>query len=93
MEYLLLNISNIILPAAVVAHNEAVTGSVAADKIGFIVMGIIVGPVFLLTLASMIESRNTRIPGLFLGAFVVMVSAVVLGLGAIGFALKFFFPL
>jgi len=91
----LLHVSNLVIPAALTAHQvESTTGSVASDKIGFIVLGIIIGPVFLLTLASIvIEFRNkSRIPELFLSAFVLLVSALVAGFAAIGIALKFVIP-
>ena len=94
MEFLLLHVSNLVIPAALAAHQAPITQSVVSDKIGFIVLGIIIGPVFLLTLASIIiEFRNkSRIPELFLGAFVLLVGALVAGFAAIGIALKFVIP-
>jgi len=68
--------------------------SILSDKIGYIVLGVILGPVFLLTLASIIiEFRNkSRIPELFLSAFVLLIGAMVAGFAAIGIVLKFVIP-
>ena len=68
--------------------------SILSNKIGFIVLGVIVGPVFLLTLISIIiEFRNkSKIPELFLSAFVLLISAMVAGFAAIGIVLKFVIP-
>ena len=92
----LLQISNLVIPNALVALQEPVTGYslVLSDKIGFIVLAIIIGPVFLLTMTSIIiEFRNkSKIPELFLGAFVLLVGALIAGFAAIGIALKFVIP-
>ena len=68
--------------------------SILSNKIGFIVLGVIVGPVFLLTLISIIiEFRNkSKIPELFLSAFVLLISAMVAGFAAISIVLKFVIP-
>ncbi|OGO21553.1 MAG: hypothetical protein A2Z28_07420 [Chloroflexi bacterium RBG_16_51_9] len=93
MELLLLQLSNLVIPAGPIAH-QAGTEALLQDKIGFIVLAVIVGPVFLLTLASIIiEFRNkSRIPELFLSAFVLLIGAMVAGFAAIGFVLKFVIP-
>ncbi len=94
MEFLLLHLSNLVIPAGHVASQaSSTTGSIISDKIGFIVLGVIVGPVILLTIASMIGSpKNSRIPALFMGAFVLLVGALVAGFAAIGIVLKFVIP-
>ena len=67
--------------------------SILSDKIGYIVLGVIVGPVFLLTLASMIGSpMKSKVPALFMSAFVLLISAMVAGFAAIGIVLKFVIP-
>ena len=94
MEFLILRLSDLVIPTALVARQTAGTESIVSDKIGFVVLGIIMGPVFLLTLASIIiEFRNkSKIPELFLGAFVLLVGALVFGFAAIGIVLKFVIP-
>ena len=94
MEILLMHLSQFILPAAQAAHQvESTTGSVVQDKIGFVVLGIIIGPVALLTAASMIGApRNSRIPFLFIGALVTLITGMAASLGVIGWALKFIVP-
>ena len=93
MEFLLLQLTNSVIPAGLIAK-QASAGSILSDKIGFIVLGVILGPVFLLTLASIIiEFRNkSRIPELFLSAFVLLIGAMVAGFAAIGIVLKFVIP-
>ncbi|MEK7354671.1 MAG: hypothetical protein AABZ77_09225 [Chloroflexota bacterium] len=89
-----MQLSNSVIPAGLIAHQASTTGSLLSDKIGFIVLGVIVGPVLLLTLASIIiEFRNkSRIPALFLGAFFLLIGAMVAGFAAIGILLKFVIP-
>ena len=93
MEFLLLQLTNSVIPAGLIA-NQASAGSILSDKIGFIVLGVIVGPVLLLTLASIIiEFRNkSRIPELFLSAFFLLIGAMVAGFAAIGIVLKLVIP-
>ena len=93
MGLLLLQLSNSVIPAGLIA-NQASAGSILAGDKGFLVLGVILGPVFLLTIASIIiEFRNkSRIPELFLGAFVLLISAMVFGFAAIGIVLKFVIP-
>lgn len=92
MEILFLQFANLVLPAAAKTA-QASESALPSDKIGFVVLGVILGPVFLLTLAAMFEyPRKSRIPELFLGAFVLLISAMVAGFAVIGFVLKFVVP-
>jgi len=91
MELLLLQFSNIILPPITRLATEG--NEASRVPIGYIVLAVIVGPVLLLTIAAIIElPKKTRIPELFLGAFVLLISAMVAGFAAISFVLKFFVP-
>jgi len=89
----MLHLMNIVVPAGPIAK-QASTGTALSENIGFIVLGVIVGPVLLLTLASIIiEFRNkSRIPELFLSAFFLLIGAMVAGFAAIGIVLKFVIP-
>lgn len=72
---------------------EAAEGPVASGTIGFIVLAIIVGPVILLTIAAMLGSPRTfRVPGLFLGALILLFGAIILGFAASSVLLKFIVP-
>ncbi len=92
MGLLLLQLTNLIIPASIDAV-LASEGLSSSSAIGFIVLGIIVGPVILLTIIGIIEfPRKSRIPELFLGAFILLVSGMVLSFAAIGALLKFVIP-
>ena len=92
IELLLTQLSNLIVPAGITAA-RASEGDAVSDKIGFIVLGIIIGPVILLTIAAIIEShKKSRIPAFFLGSFVLVVSAIVLSFAVVGILLKFVIP-
>lgn len=91
MGLLLLQLTNLVMPAG--AITQASEGAAASENIGFIVLGIILGPVLLLTIGAIIEfPRKSRIPELFLGSFFLLVSALIAGFAAIGFLLKFIVP-
>ncbi|MBI2851515.1 MAG: hypothetical protein HYX84_00190 [Chloroflexi bacterium] len=61
--------------------------------IGFIVLAVILTPVVTLLLISMFGNPRTfRVPALFLGGFVLLVGALVLGFAALSLVLKFFVP-
>jgi Na+-translocating ferredoxin:NAD+ oxidoreductase RnfA subunit len=93
MELLLLQFANQVMSGGITAAAQVTEGAIPSDKIGFVVLGVILGPVFLLTLAAMIERpRKSRIPELFLGSFILLISAMVIGFAVIGFALKFVVP-
>lgn len=67
--------------------------STSPERIGFIVLAIIIGPVIILTLAAVMgKPRTVMIPGLFLGSVVMFISAMVIGFAAIGIVLKFIIP-
>ncbi|MBI2836100.1 MAG: hypothetical protein HYX85_00200 [Chloroflexi bacterium] len=73
--------------------NASTTPASQAVPIGFIVLAVILTPVVTLVVISMFgQPRNLRIPTLFLGGFVLMVSALVLGFAALSFILKFVVP-
>ena len=82
MELLLLQFSDIVMRPIV---QLAAEGNEASKvPIGYIVLAVIVGPVLLLTIAAIIElPKKTKIPELFLGAFVLLISAMVAGFAAI----------
>ena len=92
MNMLLMQLADLITPANRAAA-QAGEGPVTYDKIGFIVLGVIVGPVILLSIAAIFEfPRKSKIPELFLSAFFLLISALVGGFAAIGFVLKFVIP-
>ncbi len=63
------------------------------DNIGFIVLAIIVGPVIMLTIAAMFGAPRTfRVPGLFLGSLILLVSAIILSFAASSALLRFIVP-
>lgn len=67
-----------------------VTGSV---PIGFIVLAVIVSPVIVLTIAAMFGSPRTfRVPGLFLGSVILLISAIIASFAASSVLLKFIVP-
>ena len=81
------------LLAANTPVSAAAEGPAQIQNIGYIVLGVILVPVFLLTVAALIEHPKTsKIPELFLSAFVIMISAMVGGFFVIGFLLKFIVP-
>ena len=91
MELMILQISRMVMTAIV----DASTASPPqySDKIGFVVLGVILVPVFLLTLVGSIEyPRKSKIPELFVGAFFTLVTTLVVSLAVISFVLKFIVP-
>ncbi len=89
---LLLRLPNLITPANAVAV-QAADGSTAPDTIGFIVLAIIVGPVIVLTIASIFGAPRTfRIPGLFVGSIILLLGALISGFAIIGVLLGFIVP-
>ncbi len=88
----LLWLPNLITPVNAVA-TEAAEGPVTSGTIGFVVLAIIIGPVILLTIAAMFGAPRTfRVPGLFLGALMLLIGAIILGFAASGVLLKFIVP-
>ncbi len=89
---LLLRLPDFITPANAVA-TEAVEGLAASDTIGFIVLAIILGPVIVLTIASIFGAPRTfRIPGLFIGSIILLLGALISGFAIIGVLLGFIVP-
>ena len=81
-----------IVTSANAAAAEAGEGA-APVRIGFIVLAIIVGPVILLTIASIFEAPRTyRIPGLFIGSLILLIGAIVLSFAIAGVLLGFIVP-
>ncbi|MDZ4246607.1 MAG: hypothetical protein U1D67_05750, partial [Dehalococcoidia bacterium] len=73
------------ISAAEVADRQTMGG-----RIGFVVLAIIVGPVIILTVASMLgHPRTFRIPALFLGSLVIFVSSILLSFAAVSLLLGF----
>ena len=67
--------------------------STSPEKIGFVVLAIIIGPVIILTLAAVTgKPRTITIPALFLGSVVMFIGAMVIGFAIIGVVLKFIVP-
>ncbi len=88
---LLFRLSNLTAPASAFATPAA--DDPTSGTIGFIVLGIIVGPVIILTIASMLgHPRTFRIPGLFMGALILLIGGMVLSFLAVGILLKFIVP-
>ncbi|MFC1988359.1 hypothetical protein ACFLVJ_00785 [Chloroflexota bacterium] len=86
---LLMQFSNLVTRAGTVAQ----IGGDSASNLGFIVLGIIVGPVLVLAIVGVIEfPKRSRVPELFLGSFLLLVSALVLSFAAVGALLKFIVP-
>ena len=89
---LLFRLPNLITPASAVAA-PVTEGPTAPDTIGFIVLAIIIGPVIILTIASMFGTPRTfRLPGLFLGSVILLIGAMVLGFAILGALLGFIVP-
>ncbi len=89
---LLFGLSNLITPASGVTPQVA-EESAASTTIGFIVLAIIVGPVIVLTIASMFGAPRTfRIPGLFMGSLVLLVGAIIVAFAIFSALLGFIVP-
>jgi len=89
---LLFRLPNLIAPASAVAApvSERTT---APETIGFVVLAIIVGPVIMLTIAAMFEAPRTfRVPGLFIGALVLLIGAMIAGFAIVSALLRFIVP-
>ncbi|MFC2020643.1 hypothetical protein ACFLU1_02480 [Chloroflexota bacterium] len=85
------------LPSLITPANAIATkvgeGLAGTDTIGFIVLGIIVGPVIVLSIASILEPPRTfRVPALFVGSLIVLVGAIIASFAAVGIVLKFIVP-
>ncbi len=89
---LLLRLTASSIPVNAVAAQEAVPFS-GSGTIGFVVLGIIVGPVVLIILAAMLGApRNFRIPGLFISSVILLIGGLVASLAIIGRLLQFIVP-
>ena len=89
---LLLQLPNFITHTNAVAA-EAVEGLTAPDTIGFIILAIIVGPVIVLTIASIFGAPRTfRIPSLFIGSIILLIGAMILGFAIMSALLGFIVP-
>ena len=89
---LLLRLPNFITPVNAVA-TQAAEGLAATDKIGFIVLAIIVGPVIVLTIASIFgKPRTFRVPGLFIGSLILLIGAIILSFAISSALLGFIVP-
>ncbi len=89
---LLFGLSNLITPANAVMVQMAEEPT-ASGTIGLIVLAIIVGPVIVLTIASMFGAPRTfRIPGLFIGSLVLLIAAIILAFAIFGELLGFIIP-
>ncbi len=89
---LLSRLSSLVAPA-----NAAVTQTAeepaASGTIGLVVLAIIVGPVIVLTIASMFGAPRTfRLPGLFLGSLVLLIGAIIVAFAIFGVLLGFIIP-
>jgi len=90
MDLLILQMLKLIAPAGYTATQ---VNTVPSDNIGFVVIGIIVAPVLLLALIGSFEyPRKSKVPELFLGGFLLIVSTLVISLALISFVLKFVIP-
>ncbi len=88
----LLQLPNLLTHASAGA-TQISEGPAASDTIGFVVLAIIVGPVILLTIAAMFGTPRTfRVPGLFLGALILLIGAIIAGFAASSMLLKFIVP-
>lgn len=73
-------------------------GNVAAElpergPLGFIVLSIIIAPVLVITIISiLVAPRTFRIPGLFIGAVILLISAIVSSFAISGWLLGFVVP-
>ena len=73
--------------------SQAAERLAAPGTIGLIVIAIIVFPVIVLIIASMFGSPRTfRVPGLFIGSFILLVVTIILGFAAFGVLLGFIVP-
>lgn len=76
--------------------NKAAEGAAefsGSGTIGFVVLGIIVGPVILIILTAMLGApRNFKIPGLFVGSIILLIGGLVASLAVIGRLLQFIVP-
>ncbi len=89
---ILSRLPDIILPASVAAA-EVSEGLTEPKYIGFIVLSIIVGPVVILTLAAIFgKPRTLKVPGLFIGAVVLLVIVILLSFLVSGVLLQFVVP-
>ena len=89
---LLFRLPNFITPVSAVA-TQVTEGSTAPDKIGFIVLAIIVGPVIVLTIAAIFGSPRTfRVPGLFIGSLILLIIAIILSFAVSSVLLGFIIP-
>ena len=84
--------ANVIQPAGRIVF-QAATEPAPYNKIGFIVIGIIVVPVILLSIAGIFEfPKKSRVPELFGLAFFLLVGALIASFAVLGFVLKFAVP-
>ncbi len=89
---LLFRLTNLTIPVNTVAA-KAAEGLAGSDTIGYIVLAIIVGPVILLTIASMLGAPRTfRIPGLFIGSIILLIGGIILSFAISGVLLRFIVP-
>lgn len=89
---LLLRLTDFVIPANAIAA-EVSDRQTMSGNIGFVVLAIIVGPVIILTIASMLgHPRTFRIPGLFIGSMILLISAIISSFAAAGMLLKLIIP-
>ena len=89
---LLFRLPNFIAPTNADAIQVA-EGFAAPDKIGFIVLAIIVGPVIALTIAAIFgRPRTFRVPGLFIGSLILLIVAIILSFAVSSVLLGFIIP-
>ncbi len=83
---------NPVTPVNAVAA-QVTEGITEPGTIGLIVLAVIVSPVILLTIAAMFgKPRTFRVPGLFLGALILLIGAIILSFAASSVLLKFIVP-
>lgn len=64
-----------------------------SGKIGFIVMGVIFGPVIVLAAAAIIRPpRSLRVSGLFLGSLILLIGAILTFFAVSGMVMHFIVP-
>ncbi len=89
---LLFQLPGFLAPANAVASQGA-EGLAASGKIGFVVLAIIVGPVIVLTIASIFSKPRTfRVPCLFIGSLILLVVAILFSFAMSGVLLGFIVP-
>ncbi|MBI4188359.1 MAG: hypothetical protein HY529_04030 [Chloroflexi bacterium] len=89
---LLFRLSDLGIPVSAIAA-EVSDRQTMSGNIGFVVLAIIVGPVVILTIASMLEHPRTfRIPTLFIGSVILLISAIISSFAAAGMLLKLVIP-